>query len=66
MDESDKANILNSLFQSHTNLNDQNAIIPDLPAADVNTPLSNILLSPLEVESVLKTLPVAKHPVLIV
>ena len=31
-----------------------------LPAATVITPLSNIILSPLEVESVLKTLPIAK------
>ena len=60
MDENDKANILNSFFQSHTNLNEQNAVIPDLPAATVITPLNNIVLSPLEVESVLKSLPVAK------
>ena len=60
MDENDKANVLNSFFQSHTNLNEQNAVIPDLPAATVITPLSNIVLSPFEVESVLKSLPVAK------
>ena len=60
IDERDKANILNSFLKNHTNLNEQNAIIPDLPAADVNTTLSNILLTQLEVESVLKTLPVAK------
>ena len=35
-------------------------MIPDLPAATVITPLNNIVLSPLEVESVLKSLPVAK------
>ncbi|MES9993745.1 MAG: hypothetical protein ABW098_17480, partial [Candidatus Thiodiazotropha sp.] len=57
-DESDKANILNNFF--HTNLNEQNATIPDIPAAAVNSPLNNIVLSPLEVESVLKILPVAK------
>ena len=61
MDENDKANVLNSFFQSHTHLNEQNAVIPDLPAATVITPLNNIELSPLEVESVLKSLPVAKH-----
>ena len=60
MDEIDKANVLNSFFQSHTTLNEQNAVIPDLPAATVITPLNNIVLSPLEVESVLKSLPVAK------
>ena len=60
MDENDKANVLNSFFQSHTNLNEQNAVIPDLPAATVITPLNSITLSPLEVESVLKSLPIAK------
>ena len=60
VDENDKANVLNSFFQSHTNLNEQNAVIPDLPAATVITPLSNIVLSPFEVESILKSLPVAK------
>ncbi|MEW8548396.1 MAG: endonuclease/exonuclease/phosphatase family protein, partial [Candidatus Thiodiazotropha sp.] len=60
MEDKDKANVLNSFFQSHTILNEQNTVIPDLPAATVNTPLSNIVFSPLEVESVLKILPVAK------
>ena len=59
-EETDKANILNIFFQSHTILNEQNAIIPNLPPATVNAPLNNIVLSLLEVESVLKTLPVAK------
>ena len=59
-EDNDKANVLNSFFQSHTILNEQNAIIPTLPAATVLTPLNNIILSPLEVESVLKTLPLAK------
>ena len=53
MDENDKANILNSFFQSHANLNELNAVIPELPAAtDI---LNSIILSPLEVESVLKS-----------
>ncbi|MEW8191406.1 MAG: reverse transcriptase family protein [Candidatus Thiodiazotropha endolucinida] len=60
IEENDKANVLNNFFQSHTILNEQNAVIPVLPAATVNTPLSTIVLTPLEVESVLKTLPVAK------
>ena len=59
-EDNDKANVLNSFFQSHTILNEQNAIIPTLPAATVITPLNNIILSPLEVESVLKTLPLVK------
>ena len=60
MDENDKANVLDSFFQSHTHLNEQNAVIPNLPAATVITPLNSIILSPLEVESVLKSLLVAK------
>ena len=40
---------------------EMNAIFPDIPAAVVNTTVKkNILLSPSEVESVLKILPVAK------
>ena len=60
IEENDKANVWNNFFQSHTVLNEQNAVIPVLPAATVNTPLSTIVLTPLEVESVLKSLPVAK------
>ena len=59
-EDNDKANVLNSFFQSHTILNEQNAIIPTLPAATVITPPNNIILSPLEVESVLKTFPLVK------
>ena len=59
-EETDKANVLNNFFQSHTILNEQNAVIPNLPPAAVNAPLNNKVLSPTEVESVLKTLPVAK------
>ena len=36
IEENDKANVLNGFFQSHTILNEQNAIIPVLPAATVN------------------------------
>ena len=35
-------------------------MIPDLPAASVITPLNSIILSPLEVKSVLKSLPISK------
>ncbi|MES9992837.1 MAG: reverse transcriptase domain-containing protein, partial [Candidatus Thiodiazotropha sp.] len=59
-EEIDKANVLNAFFQSHTILDEQGAIIPDLPPAPVNSPLNDIVFTPLEVESILKTLPVAK------
>ena len=60
-DECDKANILNSYFQSQTLLNEQNAIPSNLP--DINrlySHLDNIVVTKLEVESVLKTLVVGK------
>ena len=40
-EDNDKANVLNIFFQSYTILNEQNAIIPTLPAATVITPLNN-------------------------
>ena len=54
--DNEKAKVLNSFNKSHTILNEQIAVIPDLPEAIVIIPLSNIILSPLEVESILKTL----------
>ena len=61
IDESDKANILNNFFQSQTFLNEQNAVLPDLPVfASLNSQLNTILCSRLEVESVLNTLTIGK------
>ena len=60
MEETDKTNVLDNFFQSHTILNEQNAPIPYLSPATVNTSLNSIVLSPLEVESILKTLRVAE------
>ena len=59
-DERDKANILNDYFQSQTLLDDQNAVLPELPLSVTYTQLSQIVLTPLEVESVLKTLTIGK------
>ena len=60
-DECDKANILNSYFQSQTLLNEENAVLPNLPDIDrLNSHLDNIVFTKLEVESVLKTLVVGK------
>ena len=50
-DERDKANILNDYFQSQTLLDDQNAVLPELPPSITYTQLSHIVLTPLEVES---------------
>ena len=59
-DERDKANILNNFFRSQTILDATNATLPDQePHAD-RSQLSSIVLSPVEVESILKTLTVGK------
>ena len=58
--ESDKANIFNKYFQSQTILDETNAVPPDIAPPDLNSELNNIVLTPLEVESVLKTLTVGK------
>ena len=48
-DECDKANILNSYFQSQTLLNDQNAVLSNLPdIGRLNSHLDNIVLTKLE------------------
>ena len=55
-----KATLLNDFFQLQTLLNDQNAALPDIPRYNGESKLSTIALTPLEVESVLKTLVVGK------
>ena len=59
-EDQDKATLLNDFFQIQTLLNDQNAALPDIPRYNVESKLSTIALTPLEVESVLKTLVVGK------
>ena len=59
-DERDKSNVLNNFFQSQTLLNDQDAILPDLPPSTFQTHLQNIVLTPTEVELVLETLSIGK------
>lgn len=60
IEEHDKANAFNKFFQSQTVLNDENAILPDLPPSVVNIQLNSIVFSPEEIESVLNILPVGK------
>ena len=55
-DEYEKANAFNTFFQNQTILDDSNAILPELPPPSYNTQLNRITLTPLEVESILKTL----------
>ena len=59
-DERDKANILNNYFQSQTFLNDQDAVLPDLPRSSVESQLQSIVITPSEVELVLETLSIGK------
>ena len=59
-EECEKANILNDFFKDQTLLDERNAEIPDIHSYPVNSPLSNIVLTSDEFESVLKSLPVGK------
>ena len=58
--EYEKANVFNTYFQSQTILEDSNAILPDLPPPSYHTQLNKIVITPLEVESILKTLKLGK------
>ena len=55
-----QANILNKYFQSQTMLNETNAVPPNLTPLALNSELNIIVLTPLEVISVLKTLIIGK------
>ena len=50
--ECEKANILNDFFKDQTLLDEKNAQIPDIHSYPVDSPLSNIVLTSDEVESV--------------
>ena len=58
-DEKEKANLLNHLFQSQTVLEEQNASLLELTCV-ANSRLSSIVLTPNEVQLVLKSLPMGK------
>ena len=57
-DEQDKANLLNN-FKEQTLL-DSNAELPALPPYNIDSIINSIILTPLEVESALKSLPIGK------
>ena len=59
-DETDKANILTDFFQSQTVLNEENAVLPDLPPPASIVPLESIVFTADEVESILQLLPTGK------
>ena len=58
-DETDKANVLNDFFRDQTILDDQHAPIPNIEPYTDNT-LSSLVITPLEVESIMKCLPLGK------
>ena len=59
-DEYEKANAFNTYIQSQTILDDSNAVLPELPPPSCHTQLNRIIITPLEVESLLKTLKLGK------
>ena len=58
-DDTDKANLLNNFFSDQTLLDDSSAQLPNIDC-NVNSLLSNLVIIPTEVESVLKSLPLGK------
>ena len=58
--EHDKANILNSFFQSQSFLDDRDAPLPAILPTTLESELNTIVLTTDEVESVLKILPAGK------
>ena len=58
-DDTDKANQLNIFFRDQTLLDDSNAQLPNIDC-NVNSLLSNLVIIPAVVESVLKRLPLGK------
>ena len=59
-DEMEKANVLNDFFRDQTLLDDQNAILPNIPSYPVNSTLDSIIVTPEEVSTVLLSLPLGK------
>ena len=58
-DDTAKANLLNNFFRDQTILDDSNAQVPNIDC-NVDNLLSNLVTTPTEVDSVLKTLPLGK------
>ena len=55
-EEQEKANLLNTFFCEQTILNEQHAVLPDITPYAVTTRFARLVLTPDEVESVLKSL----------
>ena len=59
-EDTDKANVLNYFFRDQTLINDNGIELPEMTPYNVQYQLSALVITPDEVESVLKSLPVGK------
>ena len=59
-DDLDKANTLNDYFQDQTLINDSNEAVPDVIQINVLHVLRSLILTPAEIEVILKSLPTRK------
>ena len=59
-DDTDKANVLNNFFRDQTIINDDGVELPQFENYDIQSELSSIHITPDEVETVLKSLPLGK------
>ena len=62
-DETDKANILNYFFRDQTLIDDNGVDLPQFESYDVLSELNSIHITPDEVKTVLKSLPLVKQQV---
>ena len=60
VDDVDKANVLNDFFRDQTIINDNGVELPQFDNYNVLSELSSLHLTPDEIETVLKSLPVGK------
>ena len=58
-DDNEKANLLNDFFRDQTQIDQNNAVLPVLASFN-GTPLRDILITPAEVQIILKSLPIGK------
>ena len=59
-DDTDKTKILNNFFRDQTLINDDGVVLPDVNPYNVQSQLNSLEITPEEVQTVLKSLPVGK------
>ena len=60
VDDADKANVLNDFFRDQKIINDNGVELPQFDNYNVLSELSSLHLTPVEIETVFKSLPVDK------